>query len=95
MTLKTTCSFHANTKDFDSVTKMLRYDTFTCHQVRALFHGTVASYLEIWSRMSPDASTIMHPTFESEIIKIQSGKATDMSQEEKLIVQDLKAEGNT
>ncbi len=71
---------------------MLQYDTITCHQVRALFDGTIESYPETWSRLSPNASIIMHPTFESAIIKIQSDKAQDMSEEEKLIVQDLKRE---
>ncbi len=68
------------------------YDTITCHQVRALFDGTIESYAETRSRLSPDASIIMHPTFESAIIKIQSDKAPDMSEEEKLIVQGLKRE---
>ncbi len=69
--------------DFDSVTNILQYDTIACRQVRALFDGAMESYPETWSRLSPDASIIMHPTFESAIIKIQSDKAQDTSEEEK------------
>ncbi len=50
------------------------------------------TYPETRLRLSLDASIIMHPTFESAIIKIQSDKAHDMSEEEKLLVHGLKRE---
>ncbi len=82
----------AKQADFDSVTKMLQYDTITCHQVRAHFDGTMEFCPETRSRLSQDASIITHPTFESAIIKIQSDKAHDTSEEEKIIVRVLKRE---
>ncbi len=56
------------------------------------WYSSIESYPETRSRLSPDASIIMHPTFESAIIKIQSDKAHDMSEGEKLFVQGLKPE---
>ncbi len=54
------------------------YDTIACHEVRALFDGTTES--------CPDIRVGNYQN--------QSDKAHDMSEEEKLIVQDVKRGGN-
>lgn len=76
--------------DFDSVTKSLQRDDISLAEVRTLFDGMIDAYPGTKSRLSPTASIVHSPIFESGLVKIQNNQAGNLSDAEQHATRALK-----
>ena len=93
---------HQNNKDieellvklseFESVTKALQEDTLSVSDTRALFDGVIDSFPETKDRLSKSANIVHDKVFEDAVTKIQDGKLSELTLEERLSVSNLQIE---
>lgn len=76
-------------KDLDSVTKVLQSDETTLADVRMLFDKVLEEHPQLSNRLSDDASIVHDVSFERALVKIQKGRAAELSMLEKESVSHL------
>lgn len=76
--------------ELDSVTKRLQDEETTMADVRVLFDATIAKYPETLCRLGETAGIVLHPEFESALVKLQENRVVDLTNTEKVSVSGLK-----
>ena len=75
--------------DFDSVTKALQSNTVTLSEVRVLFDSIITAYPSTIGRLSTNSPIVSNPDFEKGIVKIQTGRSTELTLNESIAVSSL------
>ena len=87
--IESLCSKYA---DLDSITKSLQKDDITCLDVRILFGEVNREYPDTESRLSSSASIVYDRVFDNSLVKIQSSRVYELTDEKIESVKLLKTD---